>query len=626
MKITSKAYALIAILIAVAVFNLYLLYQEDQAQVSQSYSIIRAGDVKVKAESISASAVSVASGDFTERDVLEKGIDEIEMIMGVMKDGGVYHDQNHDRLPSSMLEEFSEVQASWDDYKLRIGDVATTTRFNPEAIITSEYVLDKNQEMILLTNQLVSDLQNLDRDYNIHKQIANDLVECVKVIGEQALLIRTGDEFTANQKLEEKQLQFEVGIRKLLQIPTTGLNVESVGYNHDMLEPIPRENSASLRQLEPIWESVSVRIDILKESGILSEDYSTARNALDEQKNELFLHLDQLIEDWNVEITTQGSEQAVIVQVLLAANIVVFFVVLYLIRQSLSPLQSITVAINKVKKGMYGEKIDYKGTDEVGQLVDNFNIMSQTIKEKEEEAKKTDIAKDEFLAMITHELKTPLVPIQGYSDILLNEHLGKLTDQQKERIGIIKSSSETLLGIISDLLDAQKLELGQLKMKKEVTNIRGAVEKAIEILKPEADQNNVELIANAKDITIAHDPERIRQVITNLIRNSLTAVEDTQGKIEVSVEDLPSDVKISVKDNGIGIPKEKQKDLFKKFYQVDATLTRERGGSGLGLAICKGIIDNHLGQIMVDSVPGQGSTFSFTIPKDEKPSSPIGAA
>ncbi len=96
-------------------------------------------------------------------------------------------------------------------------------------------------------------------------------------------------------------------------------------------------------------------------------------------------------------------------------------------------------------------------------------------------------------------------------------------------------------------------------MKKETENIRGAVEKAVETLKPEADQNNVELIANAKDVTIDHDPERISQVITNLIRNSLTAVEGTAGKIEVNVEDLPSEIKISVKDNGIGIPKDKQR-------------------------------------------------------------------
>ncbi len=255
--------------------------------------------------------------------------------------------------------------------------------------------------------------------------------------------------------------------------------------------------------------------------------------------------------------------------------------------------------------------------------------MSDTIKEKEEEAKKTDIAKDEFLAMITHELKTPLVPIQGYADILLSEHLGKLTAKQKERISIIKNSSETLLGIISDLLDAQKLELGQLRMKKEIGNINETICSSVNALLPEAERNNVELTSNIKDMEISHDPERIKQVITNLIKNSLTAVSPGSGKIEVTMEESPTEIKINVKDNGIGIPVDKQKDLFKKFYQVDATLTRETGGSGLGLAICKGIIDNHGGEISVTSSPNQGSTFSLTIPKEdsgEQPRSPIGTA
>ena len=498
----------------------------------------------------------------------------------------------------------------------RVGDVVTTSRFDPEAVKTVEYLLDKNQEMGLLANQLVNDLQSLDRNFNEHKQIAKDLEECVKIIGDHALLIRTGEEFTAKEALNQKQLEFEIGMRKLLNIPTTDLDVQSVGKTHDMLEAIPRENSEALRQLDPLWEAISVRIDILEERGILSEDYTSARTELNAQKNILFEDVDHLIEAWNTEIISKDSQQQLIIQILLVVDIGVFLLVLFLIRQSLSPLESITQAINRVREGVYGEKIEYSGTDEVGQLVENFNIMSKTIKEKEEEAKKTDIAKDEFLAMITHELKTPLVPIQGYADILLNEHLGKLTDQQKERIGIIKSSSETLLGIISDLLDAQKLELGQLKMKKENVSIKNTIEKALKTLKPEADQKNVDISINSEDIVIPHDPERISQVITNLVKNSLTAVESESGKIQVSVEDLPSEIKVNVKDNGIGIPKGKQRDLFKRFYQVDATLTRERGGSGLGLAICKGIIDNHLGKISVDSVANQGSTFSFTLPKD----------
>jgi signal transduction histidine kinase len=348
---------------------------------------------------------------------------------------------------------------------------------------------------------------------------------------------------------------------------------------------------------------------------------------MNNQKELLYSDIDKLLQEWSAFITTQGSEEQTIIQLILVIDIAVFFLVLFVIRKSLSPLASITKAMSRVKEGTYGEKIEYESTDEVGQLVSNFNIMSNTIKEKEEEAKKIDIAKDEFLAMITHELKTPLVPIQGYSDILLSEHLGKLNDAQRERVDIIKSSSESLLAIISDLLDAQKLELGQLSMKKENINIKETIDKAIESLKPEAEQHNIEMIANTVDLSIKHDQERIIQVITNLIKNSLVAIEPNPGKIEILMENLPTEVKISVKDNGVGIPQEKQKDLFKKFYQVDATLTRERGGSGLGLAICKGIVDNHMGKISVESIPNQGATFSFTIPKSsEQTNSPINSA
>jgi signal transduction histidine kinase len=333
------------------------------------------------------------------------------------------------------------------------------------------------------------------------------------------------------------------------------------------------------------------------------------------QKELLYNDIDKLLQNWNLIITAQGSDEETIIQLILVADIAVFFLVLFIIRKSLSPLATITHALSRVKEGEYGEKIEYSGTDEVGQLVQTFNMMSNTIKEKEEDAKKIDIAKDEFLAMITHELKTPLVPIQGYSDILLSEHLGKLNNKQKERIQIIKSSSESLLAIISDLLDAQKLELGQLSMKQENINIKETIDKAIESLKPEAEEKNIKINSNIVDLKINHDQERIGQVMTNLIKNSLVATQPNTGKIEIMMEEMPTEIKISIKDNGIGIPIDKQKELFKKFYQVDATLTRERGGSGLGLAICKGIIQSHKGKISMESIPNQGSIFSFTIPK-----------
>jgi len=614
-KLISKTYLLVAILISAAVINLFLLYQDSNSQTTQSYSIIRVGDVKVTAESISALATSVASGNKEDKEQLDKQILEVENIVDVIKNGGNIKGQSLEKIPSSLSSDYNKVAASWESYKSKAQHAENTSVFDPEAIKAVNYILKKNNELVLLSNNMVNEFENLGRDYNKHKQIAKDLTDNVNVIGQQTLLISIGEEEDTQNKLKENRLKFEIGIRKLLQISTVGLDVESVEKEHEELIPVPRENSNALRQLDPLWESMQVRISILEERALLSPEFNVAKNEMNAQKELLYNDIDKLLQNWNLIITAQGSEEETIIQVILVVDIAVFFLVLFIIRKSLSPLATITQALSRVKEGEYGEKIEYSGTDEIGQLVQTFNMMSNTIKEKEEEAKKTDIAKDEFLAMITHELKTPLVPIQGYSDILLGEHLGKLNDKQKERIQIIKSSSETLLAIISDLLDAQKLELGQLSMKQENINIKETIDKAIESLKPKAEEKNIKINSSIVDLKINHDQERIGQVMTNLIKNSLAATQPNTGKIEIIMEEMPTEIKISIKDNGIGIPLDKQKELFKKFYQVDATLTRERGGSGLGLAICKGIIQSHKGEISMESIPNQGSTFSFTIPK-----------
>jgi signal transduction histidine kinase len=213
-------------------------------------------------------------------------------------------------------------------------------------------------------------------------------------------------------------------------------------------------------------------------------------------------------------------------------------------------------------------------------------------------------------------LKTPLVPIQGYSDILLGEHLGPLNKNQKDRLEVIRSSAATLLQLISDLLDAQKLELGQLRIKKSDNNLKDTIEKTIVSMTPQIMSDQISLSHNiARDIYANYDNDRITQVLTNLVKNSFKACSPKIGKIEVSAEEHPTEVIISVKDNGRGIPGDAIDNIFKKFYQVDTSLTREKGGSGLGLSICKGIIDAHGGRIWVQSQPEKGATFSFSIPK-----------
>jgi len=616
MKIIIKTYFLVGILIALAILNLTLLFQVQQIGTAESYSIIRAGDLKVKTETVASLVTSIASGNEADRENLNLETKEFESDLNILRHGGSIRGQTIVTIPNEIASEYDDVASSWQSYRTSAEQVEQTSIFDPEVINSLNYVLEKNGDMIVTTNSLVNDLADLDRSFKRHKEISLELHELSKEIGQQALLISIGESEDIQEELRMNRLTFDIGLKKLLQIPVGGVYLEIIGEKNETLEPLPRENSESLRKLDPLWEAVQLRVKILEDKTLLSQEFGSARKDLQNKGIVLNSSIDMLLDSWNEQINKGRNQEQLISAGVAGIDIAVFFVVIFMIRQSLNPLQILTRALSRVKEGMYGERISYTAQDEVGELVDTFNIMSDTIKVKEEEARKTDIAKDEFLAMITHELKTPLVPIRGYADLLLSEHLGKLTTKQKERLVIIKSSAASLLDIISDLLDAQKLELGQLRMKKESHNIKDAVTKAVVALQPQADENEIKITTSGQDVVMLHDSERISQVLTNLIKNSLIAVQPKVGTIVIKTEDLPSDVRLSVEDNGVGIPTDKQKDLFKKFYQVDATLTRERGGSGLGLAICKGIVEGHGGKIEVQSTPNVGTTFSFTLPKE----------
>ena len=604
------------ILIAAAVVNLVLLYQAQQESTDESYTIIRASDLKVKVETLASLANSIANGIESDREALKDETNQFESVLNILRTGGTIRGQSIVTVPSNLMGEYTDVENSWKDVRQGLEQIQVFAASNDEAKDALNYILGKNGEMALTTDSVMKEIDQLDREYNRHKEISAELHELAKSIGQNALLISIGEEEGVREKLQKDRIVFEAGIRKLLQNPTDDLDLDSIGQNPENLIPIPRENSNALRQLDPLWEAVELRVSILEKNSLRTEEFDSAYNAFKKQRIELTSSLDNLLDSWNQQLQESSSQRGTIVQTLLVVDIAIFFLVIVVVRQSLNPLEIITRALSRVKEGIYGEKINYKSDDEIGELVNSFNIMSDTIKQKTQEAKETDIAKDEFLSMITHELKTPLVPIQGYVDILLGEHLGPLTEKQKDRLKIIKSSSESLLRIISDLLDAQKLELGKLVVKKENHDIKDTIEKAVESLQPRAIENKVTINQHLdKKIIVPHDPERIRQVLTNLLKNSLDVVEPNSGLIEIFVEDSPKEVKISVKDNGPGIPQENQEDLFKKFYQVDTSLTREVGGSGLGLAICKGLVEGHGGTILAESTSGIGAIFSFTLPK-----------
>ncbi|WP_268543161.1 sensor histidine kinase [Candidatus Nitrosotenuis cloacae] len=617
MKIISKTYLLISILIAVAIFNLFILYNTQITTTNESYSIIRAGDLKTKVETIAALSSSIANGNNEDRTNLEKEINDFNDVMHTLKNGGTIRGQAITPVPDSVEGDYEVVRQNWEAYKAEASQIQVATIYNKDVVSALNYVLEKNVEMTLTTDSLTRDLEVLDRNYNRHKEVAQGLQDAAKAIGQNALLISIGEEEGVRENLQKARVSFDAGIRKLLQMPLDDLDLAGLDISQESLEPIPRENSQSLDELDLLWEAVRLRVKTLETKSLYSEEFNEAFGKLNQQRNSLGSSIDVMLDAWNEDRLQTRNQGQMIIQAVIGADIAIFLFVLFTIRKSLLPLERITAALSRVKEGIYGEKIEYKSNDEIGDLASSFNIMSETIMVKEEEAKRTDIAKDEFLAMITHELKTPLVPIQGYADILLSGHLGNLTDKQRERISIIKSSSASLLQLISDLLDVQKLELGQLRMKKESADIKSTVARSIQTLQPQIEEEKISVKNDVVPSAIPHDTDRIAQVLTNLIKNSIRAVTPQSGVIRIYSVEEPDKIWITVQDNGVGIPPDKQEKLFTKFYQTDATLTREKGGSGLGLSICKGIVEAHGGTISLQSSGSGGTTVTFSLPRHE---------
>ena len=240
----------------------------------------------------------------------------------------------------------------------------------------------------------------------------------------------------------------------------------------------------------------------------------------------------------------------------------------------------------------------------------------QLIQEQYIKLQQVEREKGEFLAMIAHDLKTPLVPIKGYAELLLTEKLGKLEEGQKQRIRIIDKSTDTLVKLIDDLLDTQKIEVGQLKLNKEKLNLGNVIIETLEKFKQTISDKSIILFQNVKsDINIHGDRIRIEQVLQNVILNAIDFMPENNGNLDVVLTSDDDYATVSIIDNGLGIEQEKIKNLFDKFYQINTGYIRKYGGSGLGLAICKAIIDKHDGSLGAQSEGiGKGTTFFFKLP------------
>jgi PAS domain S-box-containing protein len=237
--------------------------------------------------------------------------------------------------------------------------------------------------------------------------------------------------------------------------------------------------------------------------------------------------------------------------------------------------------------------------------------------------------KDEFISVVSHELRTPLTSIHGSLGLLASGLLSADSERGQRLLKIAVDSTDRLVRLINDILDIERIESGKVTMAKAVCNIAELVDEAVRGVQAIAEQANITLSVSVIPAQIWADPDRIIQILTNLLSNAIkfsphgSTIWVTVSQQESNAEPLaePSRdtsshpvVLIAVKDQGRGIPSDKLETIFERFQQVDASDSRNSDGTGLGLAICRSIVQQHAGQIWVESVLGQGSTFYFTLP------------
>jgi two-component system sensor histidine kinase BaeS len=273
-------------------------------------------------------------------------------------------------------------------------------------------------------------------------------------------------------------------------------------------------------------------------------------------------------------------------------------------RRILAPVKALGNAAREFGKGNFSRRVDSKGKGEVAELARSFNSMAENLEH-------TERLRRNMVADVAHELRTPLSNLKGYLEAI-NDGVVK---SDKSTIRSLNEEASTLSRLIDDLQELSLADAGELKLITQPEDISRLIKETATALQSKAAAKDLKISADLPDglPKVEIDSHRIRQVLHNLLENAV-AHTGKKGRITVTARHDEDKLYVSITDTGEGIPAEDLPMIFERFYRVDKSRARATGGSGLGLTITKRLVEAHGGTINVESQPGQGSTFTFTLP------------
>ena len=278
-----------------------------------------------------------------------------------------------------------------------------------------------------------------------------------------------------------------------------------------------------------------------------------------------------------------------------------------------APLRRTEERLDEIAAGEFAGRLEVPNRDEIGSLAEKVNRMSDQLERLYAELETASRHKSDFLATMSHELRTPLNAIIGFSEVLHEQMFGELNERQLAYVSDVLEAGRHLLSLINDVLDLAKIEAGRMELELSSVAIPEILRSAVSMLSERASGAGLTLAIDTEpeEITITADERRVRQIVFNLLSNAVKFT-PSGGRVDLSALAEDGRVEIAVADTGPGIPPEELERIFEEFEQ--ATAGKKAEGTGLGLPLSRRLVELHGGRLWVDTEPGKGSTFRFTLP------------